>query len=144
MMSCQWWIALSARYNKNVNLLLHWSLSWCYKTIISSCFSCLFVEILSTWEVWRAFKRLELLAAVPWATLMPLECSPNFPLVQYIQLFRERLSEKVHTTIPTGIVGGFKCTLLQRNLKEWYGMFAMLCLRLLKESNQSRFDSYSR
>ena len=36
-----------------------------------------------------------------------------------IQLFRERLSEKVHSTIPKGIVGGFDCTVLQRNLKEW-------------------------
>ena len=37
------------------------------------------------------------------------------------QLFRERLSEKVHATIPKGIVGAFKCTGLQRNLKEWHG-----------------------
>ena len=35
-----------------------------------------------------------------------------------IQLFRERLSEKVHATIPKGIVGGFEFTVLQRNLKE--------------------------
>ena len=34
-----------------------------------------------------------------------------------IQLFRER-SEKVHATIPKGIVGGFEFTVLQRNLKE--------------------------
>ena len=34
-----------------------------------------------------------------------------------VQLFRERLSEKVHATIPKGIVGGFECTVLQRNLK---------------------------
>ena len=44
---------------------------------------------------------------------------------------------------PKGIVGGFQCTVLQRNLKEWYGIFAMLCLGLLKESNDSRFDSES-
>ena len=37
----------------------------------------------------------------------------------YIQLFRERLSEKVHATIPKGIVGGFEFTVLQRNLREW-------------------------
>ena len=30
----------------------------------------------------------------------------------YIQLFRERLSEKVHVTILKGIVGGFKFTIL--------------------------------
>ena len=39
--------------------------------------------------------------------------------VKNIQLFRERLSEKVHATIPKGIVGGFKFTVLQRNLKKW-------------------------
>ena len=37
-----------------------------------------------------------------------------------IQLFREMLSEKVHATIPKGIVGGFEFTVLQRNLKEWH------------------------
>ena len=37
-----------------------------------------------------------------------------------IQLFRERLSEKGHATIPKGIVGGFEFTVLQRNLKEWH------------------------
>ena len=36
----------------------------------------------------------------------------------YIQLFRERLSEKAHATIPKGIVGGFVCPVLQRILKE--------------------------
>ena len=33
-----------------------------------------------------------------------------------IQLFRERLSEKVHATIPKGIVGGFEFTVLQRHM----------------------------
>ena len=33
----------------------------------------------------------------------------------YIQLFRERLSEKVHVPILKGIVGGFAFTVLQRN-----------------------------
>ena len=32
-----------------------------------------------TWEVWRAFKQLELLSAAPRATLTDLSCSPNFP-----------------------------------------------------------------
>ena len=36
-----------------------------------------------------------------------------------IQLFRERLSDKVQATIPKGIVGGFEFTVSQRNLKEW-------------------------
>ena len=38
----------------------------------------------------------------------------------WIQLFRESLSEKVHATIPKGIVGGFEFAVLQRNLKEWH------------------------
>ena len=37
-----------------------------------------------------------------------------------MQLFRERLSEKVHVTIPKGIVGGLEFTVVQRNLKEWH------------------------
>ena len=35
-----------------------------------------------------------------------------------IQLFRERLSEKVLATIPKGIVGGFEFSVFHRNLKE--------------------------
>ena len=43
------------------------------------------------------------------------------PLVHLnIQLFRERLSEKVHATMPKGIVGGFEFTVLQRKLQEWH------------------------
>ena len=38
----------------------------------------------------------------------------------YVQLFRERLSEKVHATIWKGIRGGFEFTVLQRNLQEWH------------------------
>ena len=34
-----------------------------------------------------------------------------------IQLFRKRLSEKVHATIPKGIVGGFAITVLHRNFE---------------------------
>ena len=37
-----------------------------------------------------------------------------------IQLFRERLSEKVHATNPEGIVGAFRFTVFQRTLKEWH------------------------
>ena len=39
---------------------------------------------------------------------------------QHIQLFRKRLSEKVHATILKGIVGGFEFTALQRSFKEWH------------------------
>ena len=39
-----------------------------------------------------------------------------------IQLFRKRLSEKVHTTrtIPKGFLSGFEFTVLQKKLKEWH------------------------
>ena len=37
-----------------------------------------------------------------------------------IQLFHERLSEKVHATIPKGTVGDFEFTVFQRNFKEWH------------------------
>ena len=40
-----------------------------------------YVEILSTREVWRALKRLELHSAAPRAS-----CSPNFPRAQYVDI----------------------------------------------------------
>ena len=56
----------------------------------------------------------------------PVSLSPpstiSLPHV-FLQLFRERLSNKVHSTTPKGIVGGFEFTVFQRN--------------------KSRFDSYS-
>ena len=66
----------------------------------------------------------------------------QFP--QHLQLFRERLLEKVHATIPKGIVGGFEFTVLRRNLKELARKAFKMCLRVLTESNKSRFDSYRR
>ena len=60
-------------------------MSLCYKTI-SSCCSCVYVEILSTWEVWRALKKLKLHSAASRATLMPLSCSPNFPRARYLDI----------------------------------------------------------
>ena len=61
-----------------------------------------------------------------------------------LQLFRERLSEKVHATIPKSIMGGFEFSVLQRNLKELARKAMEMCFRVLKESNKCRFDSYSR
>ena len=62
----------------------------------------------------------------------------------HIQLFRERLSGKVHATVLKGIVGGFEFSFFQRNLKELARKAREMCLRVLKESDRSRFDSYSR
>jgi len=57
-----------------------------------------------------------------------------------LQLFRERLSEKVHATIPKGIVDGFAFTqrqVLQGNLKEYHAGEPMdVCLRVLKQFRQ--------
>ena len=57
------------------------------------------------------------------------------------------MSDKVHATTLKGILGGFEFTVFQRNLKEWQerpsAEAADICLRVLKESNKSRFDSYS-
>ena len=48
----------------------------------------------------------------------------------------------MHATIPNGTVGAFEVTLLLRILK--VAREAMdVCLRVLKESNKGRFDSYS-
>ena len=60
-----------------------------------------------------------------------------------LQLFRERLSAKVHATILKGIVGGFEFSFFQRNLKELARKAMEMCLRVLKERNKSRIDSYS-
>ena len=51
---------------------------------------------------------------------------------------------KVHATILKGIVGGFEFSFFQRNLKEFARKAIEMCLRVLKESNKSRSDSYSR
>ena len=61
----------------------------------------------------------------------------------YLQLFRERLSGKVQATIQEGIVGGSEFSFCQRNLREFARKAMEMCLRVLKESNRSRFDSYS-
>ena len=45
-----------------------------------------YVDILSTREVWRALKKLELHSAAPRATLTPLSRSPNFPRAQYLDI----------------------------------------------------------
>ena len=57
-------------------------------------------------------------------------------------VFQERLSEKVHVTIPKGIVAGFEFTVVQRNLKEGHAEAMDLCLRVLKESNKSISEGY--
>ena len=44
---------------------------------------------------------------------------------------------------PESIVGGFEFSFFQRNLKELARKAMEMCLRVLKERNKSRIDSYS-
>ena len=53
-------------------------------------------------------------------TLKMTTLTSNPGIRRRLQLFRERFSEKVHATLPKGIVGGKKFTALQGNLKEWH------------------------
>ena len=104
---------------------------------------------LSKWQVKRkqnqtkkSFKKME------WAHHSVFKIENNCPskgrwIVVDIQLFRERLSGKVHATILKGIVGGFEFSFFQRNLKELARKAMEMCLRVLKKSNNSRIDSYS-
>ena len=54
------------------------------------------------------------------------------------------MSGKVHATILKGTVGCFEFAVFQRNLKELSRKAMDVRLRVLKECNKSRFDSYSR
>ena len=76
--ACSW--RQQTHPSKKKNFPLGWK---CYKTI-GSYISCVFIEIWSTWEVWRVLKKLELLLAMPRATLMHLSCSPNFLHASYL------------------------------------------------------------
>ena len=62
-----------------------------------------------------------------------------------LQLFRERLSEKVRTTVLRGIVGGVKFTVLcsSEKFERFVREATEVCLRMLNESNNRKFDSYS-
>ena len=62
------------------------------------------------------------------------------PIYSY---FEKGCRFEVHATTPKGIVGGFEFTVFQRNWKEWQERPWTLSLRMLKERNKSRFDSYS-
>ena len=70
--------------------------------------------------IWYTSQKEEHYYIVLVTRLLPdTHCGDSYVSVR-LQLFRERLSEKVHTTIPKGIVGGFEFTVFQRSLKEWH------------------------
>ena len=49
----------------------------------------------------------------------------------------------MHATIPKGIVSGFEFTVLSKKFERMAQEAMDICLQVLKESNKSRFDSYS-
>ena len=59
------------------------------------------------------------------------------------QLFQERLPGKVLATIPKGIVGSFEFIVPSKKFERMAREAMDVCLRVLKESNKSRFDGYS-
>ena len=65
------------------------------------------------------------------------------PAFLHIPLFRERSSEKVQATIPKGIVECFWVHCFSKKFERLARAAMDGCLRVLKESNKSRFDSYS-
>ena len=114
--------------------------SFCFHTISAKRATCINTLI---WDQrWR--KSIYPISWCRFPTFSELDLTAGHRLFsRYIQLLRERrwerLSEKVHAPIPKGIVGGFKFMVLERMAGEAMGV----CLRVLKESNKSRFDSYS-
>ena len=69
--------------------------------IIKYCVICL----ISLRSVFTAIKCI----SEPFCAFLYTDRNDRVPF-PFIQLFRERLSEKVHATIPKGIVGGFLCS----------------------------------
>ena len=72
----------------------------------------------------------------------------NYPpkgrrLVVDIQLFRERLSDKVHAATPERYCGLFWVHCFSKKFERMVGEAVDICLRVLKVGNKSRFDSYS-
>ena len=60
-----------------------------------------------------------------------------------MQLFQERLSGEVQATIQKGIVGSFEFIVPSKKFERMAREAMDACLQVLKESNKSRFDSYS-
>ena len=66
-----------------------------------------------TWEVWRALKKLELLSAVPQATLTYLSCAPNFlraSITRYThakheQILKLKITLKTNRRLPRKLLG---------------------------------------
>ena len=107
----------------------------CYITI-GSYVSCAFIEIWSTWEVWRALKKLDLLSASPQATLTHLSCSPNFLRASYLEectLTYEPIVKYIHkhSQNQNNIWEGSREGKIPVDLEEVHGQEALLTQRYL-------------
>ena len=60
-----------------------------------------------------------------------------------IRLFREMSSDIVHATNPERYCGLFRVHCFSKKFERMAGEAMGICLRVLKESNKRRFDSYS-
>ena len=69
--------------------------------------------------------------------------SSHVACMSCIQLFRERSLEKKHVTITKAILGDFEFTVFKKTFETKAREAMDVCLRVLKESNKIRFDSYS-
>ena len=71
---------------------------------------------------------------------------PMFVCTEFIfdiQLFRERLADNVHATTPEMYRGWSWVHCFSKKFETMAGEAMDICLWVLKESNKSRFDSYS-
>ena len=127
---------------KKKNFPLGWK---CYKTI-GSYISCVFIEIWSTWEVWRVLKKLELLLAMPRATLMLLSCSPNFLHASYLDehtLMYEPIVNSNMSSVNSSIWKWMKLTAQMISfISQWILSFLLFMWILWNESGGKCFHSY--
>ena len=81
---------------------------------------CLKTELSSlNLKAWTSFRLWYLFSFRPWEVYFITKYNMQFSLC--IQLFRERLSGKVHATILKGIVGGFEFSFFfKESWKNWY------------------------
>ena len=91
----------------------HSSLPWLARTHL-----CIKIYNTTFWWVFLTIYIIKVIAPGLYCSYPILNSCPL--AFKHIQLFQERLLEKVHATFLKGIVVGFECTVLQRNLKEWH------------------------
>ena len=93
--------------------------------------------------IWYTSQREEHYYIVLVTRLLPdTHCGDSYVSVR-LQLFRERLSEKSARDNPERYCGWFWIHCFSKKFERMTREATEVCLRVLKESNKSRFDSYS-